>query len=128
MRRPLLLFLFVQCFLISVLVYLDPLGLGTFIRPRGLLPEKAGQVCAIEGVITGVSVKQSYAAVTIKTGGEKVLLRFKVSDQDELVYDLAGRRASASGLLELPDGTLINLRELCGKGAPVWFNYEYLIF
>ncbi len=104
MRRPLLLFLFLQCFVISVLVYLDPLGLGSFILPKGRLPESSGQICTVEGVVTGVSIKQSYAAVTVKTGGEKVLLRFKVSGQDELVYDLTGRRASASGQLELPDG------------------------
>jgi hypothetical protein len=46
-------------------------------------------------------------------------------DRSNMRYNIAG---ISDHMLELPDGTLINLRELCGKGAPVWFNYEYLIF
>ena len=103
MRRPLLLFLFFQCFIISVLALRDPLGLGSFLMPKGSLSEKAGQICSIEGVITEVSVKQGYAALTLKCGKEKVLLKFKVSGKDDMIYDLAGRKVSASGQLLLPD-------------------------
>ena len=104
MRRPLLLFLFLQCFIISVLVYLDPIGLGSAVLPKGRLPEETGNICTVEGVVSEVSVKKGYAAVILKTGREKVLLRLNVTGQDAMVYDLAGRKASATGRLEIPDG------------------------
>ena len=46
-------------------------------------------------------------------------------DRTNMRYNIAG---ISDHMLELPGGITVNLRELCGKGAPVYFNYEYLIF
>ena len=104
MRRPLLLFLFALCLVILVLVYLDPFGLGEALLPKSSLEDLTGQLYTAEGTVTRVAVKDYYAAVTVNTGGESVLVRLSLTGNDAAVYDLVGRRVFATGVLQLPDG------------------------
>ena len=103
MRRPLLFFLFAQSIIILILACLDPFGLGSLLLPSGKLSEMAGELYTAEGVVTNAAVKQRYAAVTVDTGREKILIRLSVTDADAAVYDLLGRNISATGVLSLPD-------------------------
>ena len=104
MRRPLLLFLFAQSFVIVLLYCLDPFGLGRILGASKGLTNECDNVVGICGTVTRVQVKDSYSAVTVDVGGEKTLIRFAVSGQDLMIYDLVGREISATGELSLPDG------------------------
>ncbi len=73
--------------------------------PKGILYSYEGQVKQLEGIATQVKIKESYTAVTVDTGKEKVLVRIygtlgEISD----VYDLVGRHVKVSGKITLPDG------------------------
>ena len=104
MRRPLLLFLFALSLAILVLAYLDPFGLTSTLLPESRLTELTGELYTAEGTVTKVAVKQRYAAVTVDIGGESVLVRLSLTGDDPAVYDLVGRRVTATGVLQLPDG------------------------
>ena len=104
MRRPVLLFLFAMCLAILVLSYLDPFGLGSSLLPQSGIADLAGSLYTAEGTVTKVAVKEYYAAVTVDIGGENVLVRLSLTGDDPAVYDLVGRRITATGVLQLPDG------------------------
>lgn len=102
MRRPLLLVLYVLVFIILVLYYLNPFGLKVlFDRPSDLI-SKSGQVASISGTVTKVQIKEYYAALTVKTGSENVLVRLKGLDDEPAIYDLCGRSVNVTGEVSTP--------------------------
>jgi len=64
---------------------------------------KTGQsVECFTGTVTKFAVKENYSALTLKCKGEKVLVRFAVTD-DSRLYDIVGRIVTVSGKTYAPD-------------------------
>ncbi|MBQ9826722.1 MAG: ComEC/Rec2 family competence protein [Firmicutes bacterium] len=104
MRRPLLLALLAQSMVILFLYYLDPFGLGSALLPSSGLTELAGGVLELSGVAVKSQPAKGYIAVTLRTDGEKVLVRVNASAEEIDAYDIAGREISVTGPLSIPDG------------------------
>lgn len=63
----------------------------------------------MKGIVISVKVKSYYAAITVRTKDEKVLVRLEGdflsnSSQRDKLYDLVGRSIKATGIISLPDG------------------------
>ena len=110
MRRPVLLILYVQAALILFLYYINPFGLGALLDKNSGLKYQAGSIAQAEGIVSKISIRDYYIAVTVNTGREKLLVRLSGltdgsnAEEEVKVYDLVGRRIKVSGELSLPQG------------------------
>ena len=104
MRRPLLLALLAQSMVILFLYFLDPFGLGSALLPSSKLAGLDGGVVELSGTAVKSQPAKGYIAVTLRAGGEKVLVRVNADPEETDAYDIAGREISVTGPLSIPDG------------------------
>ena len=87
-------------------ILLALLRICVFDCPAGSLQVYEGSSASFDGVVTGVSIKETYTALTVKIKGEKVLVRvsFPGNDDRAKLYDLVGRKVRVTGKISLPAG------------------------
>lgn len=109
MRRPLVLVLALQCLIIITLTELFHIPLY-----KTAYSGAYENVITVEGTVKSVQIKQSYAALTLDVGREKILVRLTGIDDETDLYSLSGRRVRATGRIE----------KASGARNPGCFNYE----
>lgn len=97
MRRPLVLLLLIQCFIILTLFEFLHLELFTT-----RYSEYYDEVASIQGTVTSALIKEDYSALTVKTGKENVLVRLSGVEDEAYIYSLVGKSVKATGLVTKP--------------------------
>jgi len=99
-RRPVLFILFIVVTISVIRV--------NFFSKKSPYENNYGTVTTIEGLVTKVKIKESYASITVKTDNCNVLVRlsgdFTSDVKMQKIYDLVGRKLSARGKLTKPQG------------------------
>ena len=99
MRRPILIILFLECLVIIVLIN----GLGLQLYKTELAPYY-DSVQTISGIVKTVQIKKNYTAMTIDAGRENILLRLKNVSDEDYIFDMTGRKITATGMITEPSG------------------------
>ena len=99
MRRPILIILFFQAVVILILIE----GLDLKLYPTSFTPYY-DSVATINGIVKSVQIKETYTALTVDIGRENLLIRLKITNNEDYIFDLVGRKIIATGKVTEPDG------------------------
>ncbi len=111
-RRPLVPVLMIQCLIILVVIK----GFGVDLYHTDFEPYY-DSVQKIEGRVKSIKIKDGYTALTVDMGWENLLIRLDNVTDESYVYDLVGRRITATGKITEPSA----------RRNPLCFDYrQYL--
>ena len=99
MRRPILLILLFEC--LSIIILINALGLNLY---KTQFTDSYDTVQTISGTVKTVQLKPSYTAMTVSVGRENVLLRLKDVTDEDYIFDMVGRKITATGEITEPQG------------------------
>ncbi len=97
MRRPIIYILFSECLIILILIK----GFG-FDLYHTDISQYYDSIQTISGTVKTVQIKKNYAALTVDLGHENILLRLKNVNEEDYIFDLVGRKITATGKITEP--------------------------